>query len=335
MMDRNTSIGLQAVREIAKRLKLDGVYGPLYELFEVSDKYKTAVETVAGTSLFHVVVDNDATADKLIEVMNKEKRGRVTFMPLNRLKSVNVQYPKANDAIPMISKLQFDRAYNMAFEQVFGRTIICSDLAIAAQYTRSHGLNAVTDEGDRVDRKGALTGGYHDVRRSRLDTVRHVKKWRDSYDTDASRHSEVKESLVALEQKISQTAGEIQKIDSRRKAILDNRQHQSRQANWTQREEEQARQRVTRLEGNLRDAEATLRQAIAQKTALEEELQTPLTQQLSPAEVQQLETLSKEVEVQKAASLEASQARQKVSHTPFMSLTLGVVGAQPDRDRVD
>ena len=69
-------------------------------------------------SLFHVVVDNDETASKLLDVMNKEKLGRVTFMPLNRLKSVNVQYPKANDALPMISKLKFDRAYVMAFEQV-------------------------------------------------------------------------------------------------------------------------------------------------------------------------------------------------------------------------
>ena len=39
-------------------------------------------------------------------------------MPLNRLKSHNVNYPKANDALPMVSKLKFDRAYIMAFEQV-------------------------------------------------------------------------------------------------------------------------------------------------------------------------------------------------------------------------
>lgn len=72
------------------------------------------------------MVDNDETASKLLEVMNKEKLGRVTFMPLNRLKSINVQYPKANDALPMIQKLKFDRAYVMAFEQV---SWICNDRA--------------------------------------------------------------------------------------------------------------------------------------------------------------------------------------------------------------
>ena len=64
------------------------------------------------------MVDNDETATKILDVMNKEKAGRVTFMPLNRLKSRNFNYPKANDAIPMISKLKFDRGYIMAFEEV-------------------------------------------------------------------------------------------------------------------------------------------------------------------------------------------------------------------------
>ncbi|GMK53629.1 hypothetical protein CspeluHIS016_0102150 [Cutaneotrichosporon spelunceum] len=313
MMDKDTSNGLRSVRNIARRLNLNGVYGPVYELFEVSDKYKTAVETVAGTSLFHVVVDSDDTASKLIDAMNKERSGRVTFMPLNRLKSVNVQYPKANDAVPLMSKLTYDRAYQMAFEQIFGRTVVCSDLATAAQYTRSHGLNGVTDSGDRVDRKGALTGGYHDNRRSRLDAIKQVKRWSEDYERDATRHTEVKDGLAKLEQQISQAMGEIQRIDAKRKAMVEDRGHQARQGNWMMREVEQARQRLARLEGSLADDEASAKAAMAKKAALEEELQTPLQQQLSPAEVQELETLSKDAEQQKKTLLQASQNRQQVA----------------------
>lgn len=259
------------------------------------------------------MVDNDDTASKLIDAMNKDRLGRVTFMPLNRLRSVNVQYPKANDAVPLMSKLTYDRAYQMAFEQVFGRTVVCTDLATAAQYTRSHGLNGVTDAGDRVDRKGALTGGYHDNRRSRLDAVKHVKRWSEEYERDATRHTEVKDALAKLEQQISQVMGEIQRIDAKRKAMVEDRGHQARQVNWMLREEEQVRQRVSRLEGSLADDEASLKAATSKKAALEEELKSPLQQQLSPAEVQQLETLSKDAEEQKQALLQASQERQKVS----------------------
>lgn len=47
------------------------------------------------------MVDNDETATKILDVMIKEKSGRITFMPLNRLKPSNVEYPNAKEAIPM------------------------------------------------------------------------------------------------------------------------------------------------------------------------------------------------------------------------------------------
>ncbi|KAK8858571.1 hypothetical protein IAR55_002800 [Kwoniella newhampshirensis] len=313
MMDKDTSNGLRAVRQIAKRLNLDGVYGPLYELFEVSDRYKTAVEVTAGNSLFHVVVDNDETVTKLLDVMNREKSGRVTFMPLNRLKSHTVNYPRANDALPMIQKLRFDREYVMAFEQVFGRTIICEDLQTAAQYTRSHNLNAVTVEGDRVDRKGSLTGGYHDVRRSRLDAVKTAKKWRQSFETDSSRHEEVKAGITKLEQEISRTMGQIQVIEAKRKQTLDGRGMLSAQLNWTAREEEGSKDRVNRLEASLEEAEGELRDTKSKRASYEEELRTPMRQTLTDEEVQQLEQLTRSAEEQKKALLEATQARTRAS----------------------
>ena len=48
MMDKATSNGLRAVKRIAAELGLDGCYGPLYELFTVSEAYRTAVEVTAG-----------------------------------------------------------------------------------------------------------------------------------------------------------------------------------------------------------------------------------------------------------------------------------------------
>ncbi|ODO10119.1 hypothetical protein I350_02347 [Cryptococcus amylolentus CBS 6273] len=325
MMDkasRRLGNGLQAVQKIKDRLGLGGVIGPLYSLFEVSDKYKTAVEVTAGNSLFHVVVDNDETASRVLEEMNKmEQRsnngkkinsGRVTFMPLNRLKSHTVNYPKANDAIPMIQKLRFDKNNVMAFEQVFGRTIICEDLQTAAHYTRSHGLNAVTIDGDRVDRKGALTGGYHDVRRSRLDAIKSLKKWQTAFETDSERHAEIKSGLQKLEQNISRTLGEIQVIEAKRKQTLDGRGLLSNKVAWTAREEEGTRSRVAKLESSLEEAEGELRDAKAKRASYEEELKTPMRQNLTDEELRELEELSEKAEKQKKTLLDATQARTKV-----------------------
>jgi hypothetical protein len=44
------------------------------------------VDVVAGNSLFHIVDDSDDTATKILAVLNKDKAGRVTFMPVNRIR---------------------------------------------------------------------------------------------------------------------------------------------------------------------------------------------------------------------------------------------------------
>ncbi|KAH0562723.1 hypothetical protein GP486_002616 [Trichoglossum hirsutum] len=218
-MDHNTSRGIAAVRRIKHQYRLEGVYGTLAELMDVPERYRTAVEVTAGNSLFHYVVDNDETATKVLEVLQRDKLGRVTFMPLNRLKPRPVNIPKAGDAVPMIEKIQFDEAYRKAFEQVFGKTIICPNLAVAAQYARSHGVNAITPEGDRSDKKGALTGGFHDPRQSRIQAVKNLAKWRDEYEMHKRREREIKREVEQKDQEITRAVGDLQKVEQKRQQL--------------------------------------------------------------------------------------------------------------------
>lgn len=215
-MDQNTSRGLAAVRRIKKQHQLEGVYGTLAELFDVRDRYRRAVEVTAGQSLFHYVVDNDDTASKIIEILQREKAGRITFMPLNRLRPNQSTVPSATDALPMIDHLQFDPLYEKAFRQVFGQTVICPNLTIAGQYARSHNVNGVTLDGDRSDKKGAFTGGSIDSKHSRLEAVRNVSKWRDEYETQKSRSVEIKRTLEMKDQEITRAVGNLQKLEQKR-----------------------------------------------------------------------------------------------------------------------
>src|SRR5579859_5591430 len=101
-MDRNIQTGLAAARRIATDLNLSGYYGPLYELFTLTDnRYRTAAEVTAGQSLFHAVVDTDETARKILEVLIKEKAGRITFIPLNIVRVRPVKYPVGEDGQPL------------------------------------------------------------------------------------------------------------------------------------------------------------------------------------------------------------------------------------------
>jgi structural maintenance of chromosome 3 (chondroitin sulfate proteoglycan 6) len=291
MMDHNTSRGIAAVRRIKRQYQLDGVYGTLAELLEVSDKYRTAVEVTAGNSLFHVVVDNDETATKVLEILNKEKSGRVTFMPLNRLKAKNANIPQSNDSIPMINKIKYDAQYERAFQQVFGRTVICRDLHTAAQFARSHGLNAITPEGDRSDKRGALTGGFHDPRSSRLEAVRNVTKWREELDSKKARSTEIKQSLGRLDQEITKAVGEFQKLEQRR--------HQVQNSSGPLRQELKSKQDLLRNKKENLEAKLRAKQNIGmnvksltdQQNAHEAELATDFKKDLTVAEETELENL--------------------------------------------
>jgi structural maintenance of chromosome 3 (chondroitin sulfate proteoglycan 6) len=291
MMDGNTSRGIAAVRRIAKRDNLEGVYGTLAELIEVNERYRTAVEVIGGNSLFDIVVDNDETATKVTDALYKERAGRVTCMPLNRLTSKAPNFPNAQDALPLIKRIQFDQRYVKAVEHVFGKTIICPNLQVAANYARSHGVTAITQDGDRADKKGALTGGFHDPRSSRLEAMGNVLKWRNEYDTQKARDAEIKKEVQIMDQRVTRAMGELQKLEQRKQ--------QAQSSHSPLRQElkskmDMLRNKKDNLEAKKRqeaNIAANVKALSDQQTAHEAELSTDFKKALTAAEETQLDNL--------------------------------------------
>lgn len=322
-MDQNTSRGLAAVRRIARQHHLGGVYGTLAELLEVNERYRRAVEVTAGNSLFHYVVDNDETATKIIEVLQKERAGRITFMPLNRIRPKTGNVPKANDAIPMVEKLQFDPIYEKAFQQVFGQTIICPNLTIAGQYARSHGVNGVTMDGDRSDRKGAFTGGSIDLRHSRLQAVRNVAKWRDENDTQRARSTEIKRKLERMDQQITKAVGDLQTVEQKRSQLENSYgplRHEIRSKSAFLENKKDTMDAKRRAKVNI---EANMKSLLDQQNALEAEIATEFHKALTRAEETQLENLGSTVQDMRRQYSEVSAKRSELeSRKAILSIEL-------------
>ncbi|KAG9034704.1 Structural maintenance of chromosomes protein 3 [Tulasnella sp. JGI-2019a] len=314
MMDKDTGSGLRALDSAVKRLGLEeNVAGPLYRLFEVPKaKYKTAVEVTAGNSLFHVVVDSDATATKLVDLMTRERTGRLTFIPLNRIKPKPVTYPDADDVVPLLKEIRYNELHEKAFEQVFGKTCVCEDLSVGAAYTRSHNLSAVTVQGDKVDRKGALTGGYQS-NKSRLDAIKSVKSWSGKLEEDQRRLAEVKATILQLEQKITKVMGEMQVLSAKRDQAQASRDPLANESTMLHREQEALNERIQRLEENLGDMDAEASGLKARRDALKVELGTPMVKTLSDEEMQEIEELGREVEQLKKSLAEVSSTRSELA----------------------
>ncbi|PVD29603.1 hypothetical protein C0Q70_08858 [Pomacea canaliculata] len=190
-----------------------GYHGILIEVFDCEKTFFTCVEVTAGTRLFHHIVDTDKTGTQILKEMNRlGLAGEVTFMPLNRLDNRDTHYPDTSDAIPMISKLKFDELFAPAMKHVFGKTLIARNMEVATQIARTQNLDCITLDGDQVSRRGALTGGYYDTRRSRLDLQksklelqRSLQAHEQEYETHRAKMEELEAQITSLVSKMQTT----------------------------------------------------------------------------------------------------------------------------------
>ena len=172
-MPKATAMGLEALNTIVEQEGLvrgQQYFGMLMDNMKLRDeKYQTAVEVAAQNSLFHVIVDNDQTASRLMTRLEQGKLGRVTFLPLNRLRIDPVQYPESNDIRPLLDLcIQFDPKVERAMQHVFNKKLIARSPEVASEWSAKLSMDAITLDGDLCSRKGALTGGYVDTSKSRL-----------------------------------------------------------------------------------------------------------------------------------------------------------------------
>ncbi|KAI8320202.1 RecF/RecN/SMC protein [Martensiomyces pterosporus] len=308
-VDRATSEGLQALSAVREKLGLNGIYGPLFELFEVDETYRTCVEAIAGSSLFHVVVDTDETATKVLNELNQQKLGRLTFMPLNRLHPSPATYPEASDAIPMIDRLRFNRRYQRAFQQVFGKTIICPSLDVGSGYARSMNLTAVTLEGDKVDRRGELMGGFVSRKGSRLQAAKALMQARARLQAAEAEARETLATLATLDQEITALHSELQMLGARIAQKGSDRIGAKQELKLLLKEEADTRQFGEGAGKSLLALKAQQRSAEQERQALSEELQSPFLRSISAQERQELERLLAEVDAQANELAKLSSAR--------------------------
>ncbi|MEI7434517.1 MAG: chromosome segregation protein SMC [Methanomicrobiales archaeon] len=140
-------------------LAMDGVIGTVMQLGQTPSEYATALNVAAGGKLHYVVVENDSVAAQAIRYLKEEKLGRVTFLPLTRLKKQEYAAIRDEGVINYaINLLTFDPRFRDAFGVVFGGTVVVNSLDRARKMIGQHRM--VTLDGELLERSGAMTGGF-------------------------------------------------------------------------------------------------------------------------------------------------------------------------------
>jgi len=150
------------ILELRDSGSLQGIYGTVAELGTIDPDYSVALEIAGGGRLTHVVVENDDVASQCIDILKRERIGRASFIPLNKIRTrKHGDLPQREGIVSYaIDLVSFDDHLTPAFQFVFSDTIVTKDFETAKQLGFS-GRRAVSLDGDLVERSGLVTGGYY------------------------------------------------------------------------------------------------------------------------------------------------------------------------------
>lgn len=162
-IESRSEIGLpRAVKTILEQ-KISGVYGVVANLIKVPEEYQTAIEVAAGPHLYDLIVENEEVAKLCIDFLKREKIGRATFLPLNKIKPSVFEAKellKEKGVIGIASNLiNFDKRFSPAIEFVFGNTLIIESLDFGKKWIGK--ARMVTLDGDLIEKSGVMVGGYY------------------------------------------------------------------------------------------------------------------------------------------------------------------------------
>jgi len=160
---RGYTSAVNAVLEARNAGKLPGVHGTIAELADVDERYATALSIAAGARMQSIVVEDDETAARAINMLKAGRMGRATFLPLNKMiqtrpRGKAIMVSRDPDAIGFaIDLIDFDERYETAFSYVFGSTIVVKNLTAARRLMG--GVRLVTPDGELIEATGAMVGG--------------------------------------------------------------------------------------------------------------------------------------------------------------------------------
>jgi chromosome segregation protein len=265
---------------------LEGIHGPVAHLGEVEERHRLALEVAAGARLAQVVVEDDRIAAQAIDLLKNRRAGRLTFLPLNKIRGTGTGSALQRGAGPgsggggglvgrAVQLIRHEPIYAEVFRYVFGDTLVFNDLASARRELGR--CRAVTLDGELLEKSGAMTGGSFQQRGGQLGFGRSSEH--DEAEPLRRRLLELGEGLVACRRREAELGGQLEgqrpRLEQlqRRQAALE-AEHSSalRSLEPLRQRQQEQQQRLQHLLQALQDDRQRLQQ-------LEQELQ-PLHQQL-------------------------------------------------------
>ncbi len=175
-----------------------GIYGTVSELCRVSDAtYRKAIYSAAGNRMENIVVENENTAVKCVNLLKAGRIGRATFLPRNK---INIKLPNESPAGLGFARgfLIYDEKFENIITYILRNTIIVENpddfKPLIGRY------RMVSLDGDIAEKEGSISGGF-------------IK--------ETLNFNEISDEINALEGKLSAAEEEIEMVKERKNISTD------------------------------------------------------------------------------------------------------------------
>lgn len=213
----------RGVKEVLKNKNLKGIYGALGQVVTVSQKYEKAIEAALGAYMQNIITIDEASAKEAINYLKYNKIGRVTFLPMNIIKSKKINNIQAKTSFIGIASdlISYDEKYTDILENILGRTIVIDNIDEGIKFAREtgHKYKIVTLEGEILNPGGSLTGGSLKSSGNILSRKRLINEFNEKIRIAKEENVSKEEKLVSIEKEMISCKENIQSYEEEIKTL--------------------------------------------------------------------------------------------------------------------
>ncbi len=209
------------IKNIINNPKLKGIHDVIGNIVNIDYKFSKALEVALGASRNFLIVDNESSAKEAINYLKENKMGRVTFFPLNVIKSkyvdddtLRVLRSEEGYIDTMSNMTNFDKEYKNIVENQLGNVLLVTDIDSANRISKkiNNRYKIVTIDGEIIHVGGSITGGNVNVTRSIITDKQELEKLNANKKTNL-------EVIASLEEKGKELENDLNKLLSSKEKI--------------------------------------------------------------------------------------------------------------------
>ena len=196
----------RGVKEVLKNKNLKGIYGALGQVVTVEGKYEKAIEAALGAYMQNIITADENSAKAAINYLKHNKIGRVTFLPMNIIKSKKINNIQSKTPFIGIASdlISYDEKYRDILENILGRTIVIDNIDQGIKFAREtgHKYKVVTLDGDILNPGGSLTGGSLKTSGNILSRKRLINEFNEKINNTKAENIDLEEKVLSIEKEL-------------------------------------------------------------------------------------------------------------------------------------